>query len=188
MRASFWYSVGLLLPLSLLQSGCSVFSAEPLWELAKAGGALVQGAVTEVAPSQARDTVVYAHGPIQRLCVEYNRSSQAADLLPALVAELQVQHIESRVYEAGGRNDQCDVWLRYTASIQWAVPPTGSDYRPYLDRATLVLNGADGRVLATSSFVLDDGLMSMGRWASTRDKLAPAVRALVGPAPLARAS
>jgi len=188
VRASFWCSVGLLLPLSLLQSGCSVFSAEPLWELAKAGGALVQGAVTEVAPSQARDTVVYAHGPIQRLCVEYNRSSQAADLLPALVAELQAQHIESRVYEAGGRNDQCDVWLRYTASIQWAVPPTGSDYRPYLDRATLVLNGADGRVLATSSFVLDDGLMSMGRWASTRDKLAPAVRALVGPTPLARAS
>ena len=40
MRASFWCSVGLLLPLSLLQSGCSVFSAEPLWELAKAGGAL----------------------------------------------------------------------------------------------------------------------------------------------------
>lgn len=188
MRASFWCSVGLFLPLALLQSGCSVFSAEPLWELAKAGGALVQGAVTEVAPGQARDTVVYAHGPIQRLCVEYNRSSQAADLLPALVAELQAQHIESRVYEAGGRNDQCDVWLRYTASIQWAVPPTGSDYRPYLDRATLVLNGADGRVLATSSFVLDDGLMSMGRWASTRDKLAPAVKALVGPSPLARAS
>ena len=188
MRASFCCSLGLLLPLALLQSGCSVFSAEPLWELAKAGGALVQGAVTEVGPSQARDTVVYAHGPIQRLCVEYNRSSQAADLLPALVAELQAQHIESRVYEAGGRNDQCDVWLRYTASIQWAVPPTGSDYRPYLDRATLVLNGADGRVLATSSFVLDDGLMSMGRWASTRDKLAPAVKALVGPSPLARAS
>ena len=47
---------------------------------------------------------------------------------------------------------------------------------------------ADGRVLATSSYQLDDGLMSMGRWASTRDKLAPAVKALVGPSPLARAS
>ncbi|MCO5975840.1 cell division protein FtsI [Ideonella oryzae] len=183
MRVPLWSSAILLLPMTLLQSGCSVFSAEPLWELAKAGGALVQGAVTEVGPSRARDTMVYTHGPIQRLCVEYNRSSQAADLLPALVAELQAQHIESRVYEAGGRYDQCDVWLRYTASIQWAVPPTGSDYRPYLDRATLVLNGADGRVLATSSFVLDDGLMSMGRWASTRDKLAPAVKALIGPPP-----
>lgn len=187
MRVPSWCSAGLLLSFTLLQSGCSVFSAEPLWELAKAGGALVQGAVTEVGPSRAQDTVVYAHGPIQHLCVEYNRRSQATDLLPALVAELQAQHIESRVYEAGGRNDQCDIWLRYTASIQWAVPPAGSDYRPYLDRATLVLNSADGRVLATSSYVLDDGLMSMGRWASTRDKLAPAVKALVTPPPQARA-
>lgn len=188
MRVPTKCGLVLMVPLALLQSGCAVFSAEPLWELAKAGGALVQGAVTEMGPSQASNTVVYAHGPIQRLCVEYNRTSQAADLLPALVAELQAQNIESRVYEAGGRNDQCEVWLRYTATIQWAVPPTGSDYRPYLNRATLVLNGADGRVLATSSYQLDDGLMSMGRWASTRDKLAPAVKALIGSPPQAKTS
>lgn len=176
-----WCALGWLLPLSLLQSGCAVFSAEPIWELAKAGGALVQGSLTEVGPSQASNTVVYPHASFSQLCVEYNRTSQAADLLPALIAELQAQHVEGRVYEAGTRNDQCPVWLRYTATIQWAVPPTGSDYRPYLDRATLVLNAADGSVLATSSFVLDDGLLSMGRWASTRDKLAPAVKALLGP-------
>lgn len=173
--------LGGMLLLGLLQSGCSVFSPAPLWELAKAGSALVSGSLAESAPTEAADAVNFAHARFTRVCVEFNRSAPAADLLPALQAELRQHHIESRVYEAAGPADHCEVWLRYTASIQWGVPPVGEGYRPYLERAALVLHDPDGRVVASSSYALDDaGLgLGLGRWASTRSKLAPAVAALL---------
>lgn len=166
-----------LLPAACLLPGCSVFSPVPLWELTKATGALAANALS-VAPSTASQTVFHGPMPGQRLCIEYNRDNQAADLVPALQAELAERGIRSRVYEAGTAAAQCEVWLRYQAAIDWAVPPLANGYRPYLDSATLVLLGPDGRLLASSRYVLD-GAFGLGRWADTRSKLAPVVTALL---------
>jgi hypothetical protein len=169
-----------LLALSWSLSGCSVFSPLPLWELTKATGSLAASAIA-MGPSSASRTVVHPHAPVQRLCIEYNRDSQSAELVPALQAELAQRAISSRVYEPGSQVAHCEVWLRYSAAIEWGLPPMASNYKPYLEGATLALHDRDGRLLATSSYQLD-GTLGLGRWADTRSKLAPVVTALLGEA------
>jgi hypothetical protein len=171
-------SIGGLLALACLPlSGCSLFSPLPLWELAKVTGSLASSAIS-VGPSSASRTVFHPHARFDRVCIEYNRDSQSADLVPALQAELQRHAIASRVYEAGTVNAGCEVWLRYWAYIEWGVPPLGNAYKPYLNAATLALQGPDGTLLSTSQYALD-GVLGLGRWSDTRSKLAPVVVALL---------
>jgi hypothetical protein len=147
----------MLLPLSGLGglSGCSVFSPAPLWELAKAGGSLASSALSAAQPSTAVNTVRHPHALPRQVCIEFNRDSQSADMVPALQAELLSRGVPSRVYDAGSVVPDCTHWLRYQARIDWGVPPLGN------------------------SFQLE-GLFSMGRWADSRAKLQPAVQALLG--------
>ena len=70
----------------------------------------------------------------------------------------------------------CVYWLRYVGSIAWGVPPLGQGHRPYLSSAALSLHRADGQLMATSAYAGDD---SLARWASTRKKIAPVVKALI---------
>jgi hypothetical protein len=164
-----------LLPLSL--GACSVFSPMPAWELVKATGSAGSAALA-YGPSEASQTVHHGDAPVSSLCIEYNRDAPAADLVPALQAELREHRVESRVYEAGTLPPRCEVWLRYVAAIQWGTPPLASGYRAYLSSAALSLHRANGRLMASSSYELDDRF-GIGKWASTRSKLAPVVKALI---------
>lgn len=74
--------------------------------------------------------------------------------------------------------DECVVWLRYTALIAWDVPPIGSSYQPYITTAALTLQSSKGAVLSSSNYQQETTL-GMGKWASTQQKLAPVVAALL---------
>lgn len=165
------------LTLATQLAGCSVFSPLPAWELLKAGGSAGSTALA-YGPSQASQVIHHGDAVPASLCIEYNREAPAAELVPALQAELRGHGVQSRVYEAGSGLAQCSVWLRYSAAIQWGRPPLASAYKSYLSAATLSLHQADGRLMASSAYQLDEGL-GLGRWATTRSKLAPAVRALL---------
>ncbi|PXW93692.1 hypothetical protein C7444_11861 [Sphaerotilus hippei] len=162
--------------LALLQGGCSILSPAPTLELLKGVGGAVGTAVTVASPS-ARDTVHHLQGRIESICIQLEPDVLLADVVPALQLELREQGVSSRVYDGAGLGADCTVWLHYSTGIEWDVPPLASEHRPYLSRAQLVLRGADGRVLSSSGFEIN--ALGMGKWASTRRKLAPVVKALV---------
>lgn len=168
-----------LLILALSQGGCSIFSPLPAWELVKATGSAVSTGVASYGPSQATQTVYHPHAPVTQLCIELNRSSPVEDLVPVLIKELKAYGIEGRVYDTGTPVTLCDTWLRYAASIDWGVPPMGNDYKPFMSAASLSLQRSDGRLLASSRYVLDDAGFASGKWAPTQHKLQPVVKALI---------
>ena len=160
-----------------VSSACSVLSPAPTFELIKASGTaasywLASGPVT------ASDTVHHQHATPRSICIEFNRDAQTAEVVPALQAELRKHQVESRVYETGTPSDVCPVWLRYTAAIDWDTPFWEVSYRAYLSQAALTLRDADGTVLASSAYQ-PRGFYELGKWSSTRDKLAPVVTALL---------
>lgn len=163
------------LTLATLQTGCAVFSPLPLWEVAKATGL---AASTHLAGAEASQTIYQPHAPVEELCIEFNRDCPVADLIPALQGELRSRQVRSRVFDAGTPPTICTVWLRYRAALQWDVAPLSSEYRPYMTAATLTLHTGEGRVLASSRYEWNSAY-TLGKWAQTRTKLAPAVGALL---------
>ncbi len=157
--------------------GCSIVSPAPVLELVKAGGAVAVSAIS-TGPSHARNTVYHEHKSMDAVCVEYNPQTPDPDIAPALQAELRNHEIDSRIYEQGGAPDSCRYRITYTADIEWGTPPLGDGYKPYLRDATLTLRDDNGTVLASSAYSLD-GTFQMGKWATSRSKLAPVVTALV---------
>lgn len=164
--------------LALALGGCSVISPLPTWELVKATGAGTSALLATAAPSRASQTVHHGDAPVRQLCIEYNRNAPLEDLVPAMQAELRGQGVESRVYEPGTGLQHCAVWLRYVATIEWGVPPMGSGYRPNLNAAAVSLHRADGTLMASSVWQIDDQY-GIGRWATTRHKIAPVMKALI---------
>lgn len=158
-------------------SGCSIMSPMPLWELAKATGELTTRAV-QSEPGEASDTVYHAHAPFTKLCIEYNPQAQTPDVVPALQLALRAHQIDSRVYENASSTPNCSVWLRYSAQMEWDRPPLSERYEAYISRAALTLQNDRGQVLSSSYYTLGDGYRT-SKWASTHDKLAPVVSALV---------
>lgn len=163
---------------ALALSGCSLLSPLPAWELVKASGTATSAALAKAAPARASNTVHHGDAPVRQLCIEFNRNAPLDELVPAMQAELRTQGVDSRVYEAGAGLQQCGVWLRYVAAIEWAVPPMGSSYRANLSSAALSLHRADGTLMATSAYETEQNY-GMARWASTRHKIAPVVKALI---------
>ncbi|WP_298009271.1 cell division protein FtsI [uncultured Aquabacterium sp.] len=159
----------------LALSGCSLLSISPTVEVVKAAG-LAASNVLHTAPTSARDVVWHPHPAYDNLCIELNRVAHPHDVVPSIQAELAALGVQSRVYEASGVPFTCRVVLSYTAFIQWEVPTFGTDAEPYLAMASLTVR-EQGRVLANASFALD--AMGFGKWAATRSKLAPLVRAVV---------
>jgi hypothetical protein len=166
-----------LATLSIALAGCSVLSPAPVWELIKATGSVATYAIAD-GPSKARDTVFHEHPSVQQVCIEMNAQTQLVDVIPALQAEFRTHGIESRVYEPGSSSPTCKVWLHYSADMRWDIPLFGTDYKPYMNTAALTLRSETGDVLSSSSYALDD-FFDMGKWASTRSKLAPVVTALL---------
>jgi len=157
--------------------GCSIVSPVPLVELAKATGAVAVSAIS-TGPSHSRNTVYHEHPTLDAVCVEYNPLTPDPDIAPALQAELRNHAIESRIYEEGGAPPSCRFRVTYTADIEWGTPPFGSGYKSYIRDATLTLRDENGKVLSSSAYALD-GTFQMGKWSTSRSKLAPVVTALV---------
>lgn len=161
-----------LLPAAAGLSACASLPPMLGWELVKTGST----AALSYQPPRPTNTIHHGDAPVKDVCVEYNRDMPLDELVPALQAELKTQGVDSRVYDVGSGPRACDYWLRYVGSIEWGVPPLGRDHRAYLSTAALSLHRADGRLLSSSAYAGDSGL---GRWASTRKKIAPVVKALI---------
>ena len=157
--------------------GCSIVSPVPALELVKATGAVAMSAIS-TGPSSAKNTVYHEHKALDAVCVEYNPLTPDPDIAPALQAELHNHEIDSRVYEEGGAPNSCKFRVTYTANIEWGMPPFASGYKSYIHDATLTLRDENGTVLSSSAYALD-GAFQMGKWSSSRSKLAPVVTALV---------
>jgi hypothetical protein len=158
-------------------SGCSIVSPAPVLELVKATGAVAMSAIS-TGPSSAKNTVYHEHKALDAVCVEYNPLTPDPDIAPALQAELRSHEIDSRIYEQGGAPTSCRFRVTYTADIEWDTPPFASGYKAYIRDATLTLRDENGTVLSSSAYSLD-GPFKMGKWATSRSKLAPVVTALV---------
>jgi len=167
-----WVAAG-----SLALSGCSIFSPIPLWELTKAAGT---GAALGMQSSAGEpvDTVYHLHAPFKSVCIEFNPAAQSADVVPALQRALKANAIESRVYESAGVFGSCPVWLRYSTLMEWDRAPMTDRYQSYVSEASLMLQSAQGTVLSSSRYLVDP-VFGTSKWASTFDKLAPVVSALV---------
>jgi hypothetical protein len=165
------------LPIVLVQTACSVVSPSPTYELFKAAGAAASMAVSN-GPSHASNTVYHLHPTLSQVCIEYNRDSQVAGLIPAMQVELKNHQIESRVFESGTSPTLCPVWLRYHAYMEWGRPPMSDNDISYLTLATLSLVTDDGRILSTSNYE-NAGFLGSGKWSPVRSKIAPVITALV---------
>jgi len=157
--------------------GCSIVSPAPALELVKATGAVAMSVIS-TGPSSAKNTVYHEHKALDAVCVEYNPLTPDPDIAPALQAELHNHEIDSRIYEEGGAPSSCKFRVTYTANIEWGTPPFASGYKSYIHDATLTLRDENGAVLSSSAYALD-GAFQMGKWSSSRSKLAPVVTALV---------
>lgn len=158
-------------------SACSILSPLPLWELTKATGELATR-VVQSEPGEASDTVYHTHAPFKELCIEFNPQSQTADVVPALQLALRAHRIESRVYDNAVNLVQCPVWLRYSTQMEWDKSPLTDRYEAYVTQAALTLQNDRGQVLSSSHYQLGNGYRT-SKWATTHDKLAPVVTALV---------
>jgi len=164
---------------ALACSGCSIFSYEPTWELVKAGGATASYMIAGI-PPKASDTVRHGLVPhFSRVCIAFNPDVQSMEMVPAIQAALQQRQIESRVFDSVASSLMCPAWLHYAAVIAWDTPPMTSGFRSYVSQAWLTLKTDDGRVLASSSFALG-GVLEIGKWASTQDKVDAVINALLG--------
>jgi hypothetical protein len=157
-------------------SACSIISPMPAFELAKAMGTAASTAIS-LAPTEATDTVYHLHRKASFWCIEINRESQVLDIVPAIQNELQGQGVESRLYEVGNTPPDCPAVLQYNGYLRWDLPLWGKDYQAYLHAATLTLRSNSGEVLASTRYELDS--LGTGKWASTRKKMAPLVKALI---------
>ena len=166
-----------LIGAAVVLPGCSVISPAPVIELIKATGAVAVSAIS-TGPSSAKNTVYHEHKALDVVCVEYNPLTPDPDIAPALQAELRNHEIDSRIYEQGGAPTSCHFRVTYTADIEWGTPPFASGYKSYIRDATLTLRDENGTVLSSSAYSLD-GVFQMGKWATSRSKLAPVVTALV---------
>ena len=167
----------LLATAAVVLPGCSIISPAPVIELVKATGAIAVSAIS-TGPSSAKNTVYHEHRAPDAVCVEYNPLTPDPDIAPALQAELRNHEIDSRIYEQGGVPSTCRFRVSYTADIEWGTPPFASGYKSYIRDATLTLRDENGTVLSSSAYSLD-GVFQMGKWATSRSKLAPVVTALV---------
>ncbi len=169
----------LLLTLGLSQalSGCALFSFEPALELVKASGLAVSHVVS-TAPGRPSDTVHHGGPRPTSVCITHNPMVASSEVVPALQMALAQAGVSSRVYAPDTTPLACPVWLQYSGTVTWEAPPLRSDPRAYLATAQLTLRTMHGEVLASSAYSVD-GFLESSKWATTQDKLAPVVQALL---------
>ena len=162
-------------------TGCSILSPLPTLELIKASGSATSTALMS-RPGQASQTVLHEHANFHQVCIEFNPQTQVADVVPALQVALQQLSIESHVYDNVMTADKCPIWLKYSALIEWGMPPLSDRYTPYVSTAALTLQTASGQVVASSSYYVGRNF-ERSKWASTQEKLGPVVTALINRVP-----
>lgn len=158
-------------------SGCTVFSATPTLELFKAAGNAASYAIAGV-PARASQTVQHPHARPAAVCIAYNPAVAHADFVPAIQKALQAEKVSSRVFDGVAMPGQCPVWLAYTASLDWGVPPMGTGHQQFVVQATLTLRRDDGVLLASSHYQ-PGGSFALGKWAPVPDLIEPVVKALI---------
>lgn len=169
--------LGICLGISVLgPSGCVVLTPSPAVEALNALGAAASGAIS-VMPTSSLDTqVVHLHRKISSVCIEFNPNTEVSDFVPALQAALLDQDVKSRVYASPGQFGDCQATVDYVAYIEWGKKMFSDSYSSYLVSAVINLREND-KVLASVSYRLSD--RDFGKWASTYNKIKPAVRALL---------
>ncbi|APW38610.1 hypothetical protein RD110_16555 [Rhodoferax koreense] len=158
-------------------SGCSIISPAPLWEAAKGAATVATGSLS-IATPDASNTVYHLHPTFKEVCIEYNPQAEVPDMVPVLQRALRDHGVESRVYDRFAVPPDCDVWLRYVAEVEWAVPVFEDQYKLNVSAVSLKLQRAGGVVLSSSDY-RNNNFMGRGKWASTSDKLKPVVSALL---------
>ncbi|MDQ7989123.1 MAG: hypothetical protein REI09_05750 [Candidatus Dactylopiibacterium sp.] len=160
--------------LPLLAGGCVVMTPSPVLSAVELASTAATHAAS-LAPSSPANAVTHGYDRFPAVCIEFNRALAIADFVPALQAELVAQKVESRVYETV-MPGECRYSLHYSGDVRWGRRLFSDAYAPYLAGANLELRDG-GRLLASASYT--PSLLGQDRWASTRSKLAPAVRVMV---------
>jgi hypothetical protein len=170
------FAASLAASLALL-SGCTALGPLQAWGLVKVADFAGNTALNH-SPASAINTIHHADAPLSSVCIEYNPLAQLEDLVPAIQQALVEQGVTSRVYPVGSGLQDCKVWLRYAATIEWGSPPMSNNYRAYLTSASLSLHRADGALLSSSAYAIDPDY-GVSRWSTTQRKLAPVVKAIL---------
>lgn len=177
-HASRAWVAGLLVLAGLGGSGCSVLSPAPTLELVKAAGTAASLAVARHGPLTASSSVYHSPADWPVLCIEFNPSVAVPDLVNALQAELRRHAVPTRVLESQAPAHLCAHWLRYQATVAWDLRPVERRLDMYIDHLSLTVQDSQGRVLSHSALDSVDGWF-VARWASTRAKVVPVVKALL---------
>lgn len=158
-------------------SGCSVFSPAPLWELTKATGAVVAGALSETEPSAPELAQAATRPPPPELCIAHDGGLLAHALVPAAQVALHARGVSTRLVAAGERPAGCQDWLSLQGRTEWA-PGLWSN-RPSLQVLDLHLQWLDaqGRVQAWARADSEPAAL-LGTRASPRQQLSPLIAAL----------
>ncbi len=162
--------------LCALLPGCVVMSPSPAVEALNLLSAAGTSAVSMMATTP-QNVITRPHDTVRLICIEFNRSTEVPDLVPAIQLELRRLEIDSRLYAAGTVPTDCPMTLNYSASMQWGQHGFfNSEYQAYMTTAELILR-SNGKVVSSASY--RPGVMSMDKWQSTSYKIAPVVQALL---------
>jgi len=159
-----------------LLSGCMVVTPSPTIEAVHLIGSVVTSAAS-LTPATAQNTVVFAHDPIKRICIEYNPAVALVDFVPAMQNEFQERGVESRLYDTGMQPSDCPAVLQYSAFLEWDRRALDDRYSSYLTFAALTLRSYDGKVLASANY--QTGQMGLDKWSPTRSKVSAVITALL---------
>ncbi|NSL56613.1 cell division protein FtsI [Uliginosibacterium aquaticum] len=158
---------------ALLLNACVVMTPSPALKALELATLTVSNA-SVLLPGGPDSPVIHAYERFDGACIELNRAVALADFVPALQAELEKNGVRSRVYETV-LPETCRHSIHYMAQLEWGKALFSSEYQPYMSAARVELR-QQGRVLAAASYRL--GMMGLDKWASTREKLAPSVKAI----------
>lgn len=159
----------------VLLGGCTALPALQVLSLASTATAL---SLRYADTSSSSDTVHSGAAAPKEVCIEFNPTIAAADLVPALQNELQRNGVKSRVFAKDAVDLRCQAWLRYAGEVRWDVPPIGNEFRPYLVNLSLAMYSAEGRLLSSSRYRMGSDL-ALVKWAPTQSKVSPVVHSLI---------
>ncbi|MDP5240358.1 hypothetical protein Q9Q94_12515 [Uliginosibacterium sp. 31-16] len=124
------------------------------------------------APSAPGNAVVHPYERFDGACIELNPSSNVADFVPAVQVELARHGVSSRVYGANFP-ETCRYSIHYVTQLEWGRHWFSPEYVAYMSAARIELR-EHGQVLAAASY--KPSILGYDKWASTQEKIAPAVR------------
>jgi len=157
----------------LCLSGCVVMTPSAELKALELVSVAVTNAST-LAPSTAENSVIHPYERFDGACIELNPVSNVADFVPAMQIELAKHGVSSRVY-ASNLPETCRYSIHYVAQVEWGKHWFSPDYKSYMSGARIELRSY-GKVLAAASY--KPSLLGYDKWASTQDKIAPAVRVI----------